>query len=129
MKGIAMKHWPHAPLHRFDEKGTYMVTGATLHKVHFLKKEKEIEMLHDLLLELAEYYSWKLEAWAVFVNHHHFIAISPETPENLEKFITHLHSASARELNSLHGTPRRKIWHQFWDTQLTYRASYLASTL
>ena len=27
-----IKDWPHAPVHRFDSDGIYMITGATLHK-------------------------------------------------------------------------------------------------
>ena len=36
-KGVLMpstKDWPHAPIHRINSDGIYMVTGATLHKEH-----------------------------------------------------------------------------------------------
>jgi len=29
------RNWPHAPLHRLTEKGTYMVTAGTYRKDHF----------------------------------------------------------------------------------------------
>jgi len=85
-----------------------------------------LNFLHNLLLELAEKYGWRLEAWAIFANHYHFIANSPEDPSNLNKFITHLHANSARELNRLHGTPGRQVWFQFWESHISYQASYLA---
>lgn len=63
-----MKPWPHAPHHFFNEAGTYMVTDATLNKEMLFKESRELDLLHDLLLELAERYQWKLEAWAIFAN-------------------------------------------------------------
>jgi putative transposase len=36
------------------------------------------------------------------------------------------HSASARELNRLDGEVGRRVWFQFWDTQLTSAGSYMA---
>jgi putative transposase len=121
-----MKTLIHAPMHLFNEKGTYMVTGATFNKELYFKKSEELDLLHDLLLELSEYYQWRVEAWAIFANHYHFIAQSPENPTTLKKFITHLHASSARQLNSWNGFPGRKIWYQYWDSRITYQASYLA---
>ena len=45
---------------------------------------------------------------------------------NLRKFLTHLHADSARELNRLGQKAGRTVWHNFWDTRLTYERSYLA---
>ena len=123
---LCMKSWPHAPYHSFNEKGTYMVTGSTLNKEMFFRKREELDLLHDMLLELAEHYQWKLEAWAVFPNHYHMMAQSPQDPTTLRKFITHLHSSSARKLNESHKLMGRKIWYQFWDTRITFQKSYLA---
>ncbi len=66
-----------------------MVTGSTLDKVSYFRESQELDLLHDLLLDLAEQYEWKLEAWAVFANHYHFIAQSPDNPTSLGKFIKH----------------------------------------
>lgn len=121
-----MKTWPHAPLHAFNEKGTYMVTGSTLYKEHHFKKSSDLDYLHDLLLELANQYQWRLEAWALFSNHYHFIAQSPNDPATLRKFVTHLHASSARELNFRHQMSGRKVWYQYRDTQITFQPSYLA---
>lgn len=121
-----MRQWPHSPLHSFHDKGIYMLTGATQYRTAFFKTDDDLEMLHDLLLELAEKYQWKLEAWAIFSNHYHFVAQSPDNPQSLEKFITHLHASSARQLNSCHQTPGRKVWYQYWDTKITFQKSYIA---
>jgi putative transposase len=121
-----MRSWPHAPQHAFYDKGVYMITGATRDRILYFKTDEELELLHDTLLELAEQYQWILEAWAVFPNHYHFIARSPEDPISLGKFISHLHSLSARKLNSRHQMPGRKIWYQYWDTKITFQSSYLA---
>ena len=40
--------------------------------------------------------------------------------------MTALHSVTAREANRLDEAPERKVWHNYWDTQLTYEKSYLA---
>ena len=37
-----------------------------------------------------------------------------------------LHTRTAGWINRLDKTPARKVWHNFWDTKLTYEKSYLA---
>ena len=37
-----------------------------------------------------------------------------------------LHARTAGWINRLDGEPKRKVWHNFWDTKLTYEKSYLA---
>jgi putative transposase len=37
-----------------------------------------------------------------------------------------LHTRTASWINRLENTQARKIWHNFWDTKLTYEKSYLA---
>ena len=41
-------------------------------------------------------------------------------------FLRELHSLSARDLNRLEDVKGRTVWHNFWDTRLTYQHSYLA---
>lgn len=121
-----MTRWPHAPCHLFNTTGTYMVIGATLHKEHFFKTSEQLDFLQAMLFNLAIKYHWSLEAWALFPNHYHFVAQSPNDPTTLRRFVTHLHASSARELNRTQKLPGRKVWYQFWDTQLTYQTSYYA---
>lgn len=118
--------WPHAPVHIFNHIGTYIVTGATYEKQLFFKADQELDLLQNLLFELADKYKWRLEAWAIFSNHYHFIAQSPEDPASLRKLMKHFHGAAAKNLNDLHKTPGRKVMHQYWDTRITHQNSYLA---
>jgi putative transposase len=121
-----MTDWPHAPIHRLDESGAYMVTAGTYGKEHLFIRPERLAYLERSLLKLACQYGWNLQAWAVFSNHYHFIAISPEDPSSLKSFIRHLHSDTAREMNKLDGIPGRRVWFEYWDTHLTFEQSYYA---
>jgi putative transposase len=78
------------------------------------------------LLNTAEKHSWKLQAWAVFPNHYHFVAISPGDAPSLRTLIQELHSLTAREINRLDRTPSRKVWFEYWDSRITFEKSYFA---
>ncbi|HEX5482154.1 MAG TPA: transposase [Terriglobia bacterium] len=103
-----------------------MVTSATYLKQHFFRSTDHLSLLHDALLNLALKYGWELQAWAVFSNHYHFVAVSPCEPQSLRPFIRHLHSITAIEMNRRDRTGGRKVWFQYWDTHLTYDKSYFA---
>jgi len=118
--------WPHAPVHRLDSDGIYIVTAATLHKDHLFADACRLTSLQHLLLSLAKEYQWRLEAWAVFTNHYHFVARSNNDSTNLKRLLKHLHADSARELNRVDDRIGRRVWFNFWDTKLTYERSYLA---
>ena len=121
-----MKDWPHAPVHRLSLDGVYMITAATLHKEPLFKTPELLTLVEDHLLTLAKKYHWQLEAWAVFANHYHFVASSQPEAVDLRRFLTHLHADTARELNRCDNAVGRQVWHNFWDTALTYERSYLA---
>lgn len=116
--------WHHAPPHKLIERGIYMVTAGTVHKQHFFRESSRLDLLHDLLLEYAAGFRWELQAWAVFSNHYHFVAACPEDPSTLPKFLGKLHMKTAQAVNTLDGTPGRKVWHQFWDSHITFENSY-----
>ena len=121
-----MKDWPHAPVHRFDSRGIYMVTAATMHKEPLFADAAKLTLLEGALLSLAKQYQWQLEAWAVFANHYHFVGRRNNESGSLGRFLKHLHADSARELNRLDDKAGRTVWFNFWDTKLTYERSYLA---
>ena len=120
------RDWPHAPVHRLDSAGIYIVTAATLNKLPLFRNATALTSLETQLLSLSKRYHWQLEAWAVFSNHYHFVARSYNEPNNLKEFLKHLHTDSARELNQLDNRAGRSVWFNFWDTKLTYERSYLA---
>ena len=118
--------WPHAPVHYLTETGVYMVTAATYRKQRLFHDGSRLRMLHNALLTIADQHAWRLEAWTVFPNHYHFIAHAPVDAGTLVTFLRELHSRTAVALNRQDGTSERKVWHNYWDTQLTHEASYLA---
>src|SRR5262249_9120622 len=59
---IEAPDWPHAPLHRLVENGTYMVTAGTYMKNHFFRDADRLSLLHDSLLATAKKFDWHLEA-------------------------------------------------------------------
>ncbi len=120
------KDWPHAPLHRFDSDGIYIVTGSTLDKQRLFTTPAKLRLLEYQLLRLAKQYRWQLEAWAIFSNHYHFVARSLPAKGHLGKFLSHLHTTTAIELNEVDEENGRRVWYNFWDTKLTYERSYLA---
>ena len=121
--------WPHAPEHRLSTRGTYFVTASTyLRRHHFAGKER-LAVLHRGLLTVAAEFGWRLEAWAVFSSHYHFVGHSPEekdTAENLSEMLSVLHEKTGKWINKLEGTEGCKIWHNFRETRLTYEKSYFA---
>ena len=121
--------WPHAPLHELSAQGTYFVTAATYLKQHFFRTASRLEVLHRGLLTVARDFDWQLEAWAVFSNHYHFVAHSPQNKSNAEslaEMLGLLHEKTAKWIDRLDGMPARKVWYNFWETRLTYQKSYLA---
>ncbi len=103
-----------------------MVTAGTYGKEPFFRSSGLLGFLRDTLIDPGHRYAWQLQAWAVFPNHYHFVALSPANAETLRVFIRHLHSATAREVNHRDRTPGRKVWFEYWDTRLTYERSYFA---
>jgi hypothetical protein len=94
-----MPDWPHALTHRLDSAGAYMVTAATYRKEPLFRSAKRLTLLCEQLLELAPQHGWKLEAWAVFPNHYHFVAMSEEKAETLPRLIGRLHTVTAKDIN------------------------------
>jgi putative transposase len=122
---IHMHKWPHAPSHEVSCAGTYIVTAATHNKLHLFRDPADLNLVHDKLLEVAERFGWRLEAWAVFSNHYHFVGHCADE-SRLAELTKLLHGSTAFELNKRHQTPGRKVWFQYWQTRLTYERSYLA---
>jgi len=119
------RDWPHAPIHRLTESGTYMVTTGTYQKLHVFQEAERLTLLEDSLLTLARQYEWHLEAWAVFSNHYHFVGHTLASPPRLREFLIELHANTARDVNRLDGVEDRQVWHNFWERRLTYQKSYL----
>ena len=121
--------WPHAPTHQLSQKGTYFVTVGTYRKQHHFHGADRLCELHRGLLTVAEKFDWQLEAWAVFSNHYHIVAHSPEAGKgaaSLSRMLGLLHEKTAKWVNRLDDAAGRQVWHNFRETRLTYEKSYLA---
>jgi putative transposase len=121
--------WPHAPTHRLAEGGTYFVTVGTYRRLHHFRGRERLTVLHRGLLAVARDFDWRLEAWAVFSNHYHFVGHSPPDEDgaiSLSRMLGVLHEKTAKWVNRLDSAPGRKVWHNFRETLLTYEKSYFA---
>jgi len=122
----ASRPWHHRPAHVFVANTMYIVTAGTLHKEHFFRQKERLNLLQEALFEVTKTYNWKLQVWAVFSNHYHFVAQSPDDAKTLRHMLQRLHSHTARKVNRMDAAPGRKVWFQFWDTCLTFEKSYYA---
>ncbi len=103
-----------------------MVTASTYKKEPFFGTATRLTYLCEILLSLAARYKWELQAWAVFPNHYHFVAVSPERVSTLAKFVGHLHTVTTKAINKEDDAAGRKVWFQYWESRITYQRSYLA---
>jgi putative transposase len=105
------------------------VTAGTYLRFPHFRGRGRLGVLHRGLLRCARDYGWSLEAWAVFSNHYHFVGHSPAdeaTAASLPRMLGHLHTRTAEWVNRLDDRPGRRVWHNFWETRLTFQKSYLA---
>lgn len=123
--------WHHAPEHRLYEPGTYMMTAGTYKKLPLLASEERRDSFLKLLFRLTDKFHWRLQAWAVLNNHYHFVGFSPlddekKDAQSLRTLVSELHRQSARRWNKEDQTPGRKIWHNYWDSHITFQRSFYA---
>jgi len=102
------------------------VTASTLRKSHLFAGADRLDFLLGAMRAETERFGWLMEAWAVFPNHYHFVALAPERAETLTPMMRAIHSRSAIRANRLDATPGRRVWFQYRDTCLTNETSYLA---
>ena len=100
--------------------------SGTLHKQHLFYTPAKRDLLKRMFLSLARKCVWQPEAWAVLVNHYHFVARGAPDSVPLRELLRELHSRSAIELNRMDGVEGRTVWHNFRDTRLTQQYSCLA---
>jgi putative transposase len=116
-------------MHRLSSRGTFIVTAGTYLKAHIFRSANRLAVLHRGLLSVAQEFRWRLEAWSVFSNHYHFVGHSPEDScgaDSLTEMLSKLHEKTAKWTNALDHADGRQVWHNFWETRLTYEKSYLA---
>jgi putative transposase len=100
-----------------------MVTAGTYKKLPYFQGHERLTLLQDLLLAILLKYGWQVQAWAVFVNHYHFVARASGIA--IKHLIKELHAELSREANKLDKLLGRQVWFQYgdhYDTILTTRA-------
>jgi len=120
--------WPHAPTHQLGERGAYIITAGTYLKAHSFRGTERLRVLCRGLLTVAREFGWRLEAWAVFSNHYHFVGHSPEhdpDSSSLRAMLGLLHEKTSKWVNRLDQAPGRRVWYNYWETHLTHEKSYL----
>ncbi len=105
------------------------MTAATYLKEHHFRGRARLDVLQHELLTAAAEFGWRLEAWALFSNHYHFIAQTPEgasDTSSLSPMMSAFHAKTARKINQADGAPNRQVWYNFREARLTCQKSYLA---
>jgi putative transposase len=120
------KPWAHAPPHWTHEPGIYFVTASTLEHHPVFKGSEMLDFLEATLLSCLNEGGWKLQAWAVFPNHYHFVASHSRDARALSKVLGKAHMLTAKQANLRDAALGRKIWFNYRDTQLTFEKSWLA---
>ena len=103
-----------------------MVTCGTYLKHHHLASPDRLTFVRDMLFDCAREFGWQMQAWAVLSNHYHWIGISPDNPGSLTRLVSKMHTLSAMRLNQWDAKPGRKVWFQYYDSHITFQASYYA---
>ena len=105
------------------------MTASTYLREHHFAGSKRLGVLQRGLLSLAAKFDWRLEAWAIFSNHYHFVAHSPgdaDDAASLPEMLRMLPVKTAEWVNKLDKTPGRQVWFNFWDRKLQQQGAYLA---
>ena len=119
------KDWPHAPIHRLGENGTYIVTAGTYRKEHFFRGRERLDYLEANLLRISKEFGWQLEAWAVFSNHYHFVAQGMPDAKSLRAALMRPQYDGTRSESSRRDSRSPSV-AQLLGHSLTYEKSYLA---
>ena len=119
-----MGSWPHAPARIAVSGGAVIVTAATYHKEHLFTGEDRLSHLQATIFEHCEALCWQLQAWAVFPNHYHFVALASEDAD-LKRLLKRIHGSSGNFVSKADATKGQMVWYRDWATPLTFEKSYL----
>ena len=113
-----MVDWPHSPPHRLGDAGAYFITGATLNKRHVFTSPESLDALQSSLFKQVRDHDCWLNSWCLLSNHYHLVIQGDGTA--IQETLADFHR------NSTHDLGGGRVWFQYWDTQLTFEASWLA---
>lgn len=137
------KIYQHNPPHLFRSNAKYFITGSTYEKVKYLKSNDAKERLLGSIYKGFNDNHWEIEDWVILDNHYHLMVNAPGNAESLGDIIRDIHRFTALWVKknmerSMECTNRvgacidtvnalqKKIFHNYWDTCITYEKSYYA---
>ncbi|HCN20061.1 MAG: hypothetical protein A3C38_00080 [Planctomycetes bacterium RIFCSPHIGHO2_02_FULL_50_42] len=121
------KAYENNPPHLFRPCSKYMITGGTYMKRRHLIDPDSKEQLLLFILKGCQKYGWRLEDWVILDNHYHLMLESPENVDSLSRFINAIHRFTSiwiRKNKAVEAT--KKIFHNYWDSCISYERSYFA---
>jgi len=126
--GITYKEYKHNPPHLFVPNCKYFITGATYKKKRWFKSDKAKERLLKSIKIGFDQHGWLLEDWVILDNHYHLMGNASEINNSLPKMIQDIHKFVAMWIrkNVHESISAEKIMYNYWDTCITYEASYFA---
>ncbi|MBW2066283.1 MAG: transposase [Deltaproteobacteria bacterium] len=121
------KTYHHIPPHLFRPKSKYFITGSTYKSRRIIRGGAKDRLLNSLTTACSAY-DWILEDWVILDNHYHIMLEAPENPSTLSNLIRDMHKFTALWIKK-HITQSRDlphVFHNYWDTCITYERSYFA---
>ncbi len=103
-----------------------MVTAGTYEKFPHFNTGSRLDFVLMSLFDFADEFGWLMQAWAVLINHYHFVGQSPDDPKTLRTMLRKLHSVIAVQINTEGSVRGRRVMDQYWDSHITFQQSYLA---
>jgi putative transposase len=123
-----LKKYKHNPPHAFIPNAAYFITASTYLRKRLLTSDVTKEKLLEYMIKTLDTNKWVLEDWVILDNHYHMMLKASEYPDRLSNIMRDIHKFSAlwikkniKETGSLY-----KIWHNYWDSCITYEKSYFA---
>jgi putative transposase len=101
-----------------------MLTASIYESAPLMESPRHKAEWRDAFYEAAKIFQWEIIAWVVLDNHYHAIVQSPESANNLSKFINSYHKFTARKWNDENGLNGRQVWWNYWDTCIRSERDY-----
>ena len=122
------KQYQHNPPHLFFPNTKYFITSSIYSNIHLLKSNDCKSKLIEIIFKGYLSRNWAIEDWVILNNHYHLMAHSGENPKQLVNITKEIHKFSALWIKkNVHAAKKLdKIWHNYWDTCITYEKSYFA---
>ena len=127
MKSI-YKKYNHNPSHLFSPNAKYFITGATYKKKRWFKSNEAKERLLKSISIGFDQHGWLLEEWVILDNHYHLLGNVPDDSSNLPEMMQEVHKFVALwvKKNIPESKSSEKVMYNYWDTCITFEASYFA---